>query len=72
MCEQLIVELRTKCDTCHQCVECLALDAKAAVAIERMQKCIDLYRLAAVRCHVAVQDSNRPLREQAEAALRGE
>ena len=72
MYEQLIVELRTKCDTCHQCTECIELDAKAATAIERMQKCIDVYRLAAVRCHDAVKDSTRALREQAEAALRGE
>ena len=72
MYEQLIAELRTKCDTCHQCVQCLELDAKAAEAIERMQKCIDVYRLAAVRCHDAVQDSTRALRERAEAALRGE
>jgi hypothetical protein len=39
---------------------------------DRMQKCIDLYRLASVRCHVATLDSNLSLRQQAEAALRGD
>ena len=85
MCEQLICELRTKCDTCHQCVECLALDAKAATAIERMMKCIGLLRQASCQSHIGHWDRQgthgqncpeclrtRALRERAEAALRGE